>query len=60
MALTCTVYGKVLPLHCVSLSSAKLSIFRPTDNNKNYLKTKAIWFTRRPKLTATSESRLAE
>lgn len=59
MAKTCTVYGKVLTLHCVSLPSAKLGIFRQADNNKNYLKTKAIWFTRQNKLTATSELRLA-
>ena len=39
------MYGKVLTLHCVRLSSAKLSNFEPTDNNKNYLKTGYMVYT---------------
>lgn len=45
MAFACTVYGNILPLRCVRLSSAKLSIFEPTDNNKNYLKTGYMVYT---------------
>lgn len=45
MAIPCTMYGKVLTLHCVRLSSAKLSNFEPTDNNKNYLKTGYMVYT---------------
>lgn len=39
------MYGKVLTLHCVRLSSAKLSNFELTDNNKNYLKTGYMVYT---------------
>lgn len=55
MAMTCTVYGNLLLLHCVSLTGAKLSIFRPTANSVNYLNNEVIWNIQQNRLTATSE-----
>lgn len=59
MAITCTMYGVLLPLRRVSLTSAKLSIFRLNANSVKYLNNKDIWNLQQSKLTATSELRLA-
>lgn len=45
MANTCTVYGKLLPLHRVSNSSAKLLKLLTRYNSKNYLKPSYMDFT---------------